>query len=69
MFSEKEKQEMKEMGASKRVRDEFRQLRKQSLQHQPLNLDHFIQFLTAMSRLNPQRVRPRTFVEYTQVKL
>ena len=69
MLSEKEKQEMRELAASKAVREEFRLLRKLSLQHQPVNLDHFIRLLTAMSRLNPKRARPRAFVEYTEVKL
>ena len=69
MLSEEEKQEMRELAASKAVREEFRLLRKHSVQHQPRNLDRFIRFLTAMSRLNAKPARPRPFVEYTLVKL
>jgi len=69
MLSEKEKQEMRELAASKTVREEFRLLRQQSLQPRRASLDHFIRFLTVMSRLNSRRPQRRAFVEYTQVKL
>ena len=67
MLSEKEKQEMRELAASKTIREEFRLLRKHS--HQHATLDHFIRFLTAMSRLNSKLPTPRPFVEYTPDKL
>lgn len=57
------------MAASPSVRDEFRLLRRLSLGHQPVNIDRYIQFLTAMSRLRPELSTPRSFVEYTNVKL
>ena len=68
-LSKKEKQEIRKLAASKTVRDEFRLLRKQSLQPRRTNIDHFIRFLTVMSRLNSRPAQRRAFVEYTQVKL
>jgi hypothetical protein len=69
VLSEKEKQEMRELAASEAIREEFRLLRKYSMKHQPVGLDQYIRFLTAISRLNSKPARPRAFVEYTQVKL
>jgi hypothetical protein len=69
MLSEEEKQEMRELAASKAVREEFRLLRKYSAQHQPVNLDRFIRFLTVMARLNSKPGQRRPFVEYTRVRL
>jgi hypothetical protein len=69
VLSEEEKRELKEMAASALVRDEFRLLRRLSLEHKRVDVDRFIQFLTAMSRLNPKPVPPRKFIEYTIVKL
>ena len=68
MLSEEEKQEMREMAASAAIREEFRRLRKLSAD-QPVDIDRYIQFLTAMSRLNPKPALPRAFVNYTSVKL
>lgn len=68
MLSEEEKQEMKEMAASTAVRDEFRMLKRLSAAR-PVDIDRYIQFLTAMSRLRPELSTPRIFVEYTNVKL
>ena len=69
MLSEEDKQEMREMAASAAVRDEFRLLKRFSLARQPVDIDRYIQFLTAMSRLNSQPAPPRKFVEYGNVKL
>ena len=69
MLSEEEKQEMRELAGSAAIRDEFRLLRKLSLAHQRVDVDSYIQFLTAMSRLNPKPAPPRAFVEYKLVKL
>ena len=69
VLSEEEKQEMRELAGSAAIRDEFRLLRKLSLAHQPVDIDRYIQFLSAMSRLNPKAAPPRAFVEYTLVKL
>jgi len=57
------------MAASASVRDEFRLLRRLSLEHQRVDVDRFMQFLTAMSRLNSKPAPPRKFIEYTIVKL
>jgi hypothetical protein len=69
VLSEEEKQELRELAHSVSIRDEFRLLRKLSSEHQRVDLDCYIQFLTAMSRLRPELTPPRTFVEYTNVKL
>ena len=68
MLSEEEKQELREMAGSASIRDEFRLLRKISLDH-PVDIDRYIQFLTAMSRLRPELAPPRSFVEFTNVRL
>jgi hypothetical protein len=70
VFSEEEKQELRELAASTAIREEFRMLRRNSLAlQQRVSVDDFICFLTAMSRLNPTPTAPRPFVPYTQVKL
>ena len=69
MLSNKEKQEMKTLASSEAVREEFRRLRTHSLKHHSADLDHYIQFLTAMSRLNSTPAPPRPSIQYTQVKL
>ena len=69
VLSEEEKQEMRELAGSAAIRDEFRLLRKLSLAHQRVDVDRYIRFLTAMARLSPKPAAPRTFVEYTLVKL
>jgi len=69
VLSEEEKRELKEMAASTSVRDEFRLLRRLSLEHQRVDVDRFIKFLTAMSRLNPKPAPPRKFINYKSVKL
>ena len=68
MLSEEEKQEMREMAASAAVRDEFRMLKRLSAAR-PVDIDRYIQFLTAMSRLRPELSTSRIFVEYRNVKL
>jgi hypothetical protein len=68
VLSEEEKQEMKEMAASAAIRDEFRMLKRLSADR-PVNIDRYIRFLTAMSRLRPELSTSRIFVEYRNVKL
>lgn len=68
MLSEEEKQELRELAASTKVRDEFRMLKSLSAAR-PVDIDRYIQFLTVMSRLKPELAPPRTFVEYTNVRL
>ena len=70
MLTEEEKQELKELAGSAAIRDEFRLLRRNSMAlQQRVDVDKFISFLTAMSRLNPTPPAPRAFVPYKQVKL
>ena len=70
MLTDEEKQELKELAGSAAIRDEFRLLRRNSLAlQQRVDVDKFISFLTAMSRLNPSPPAPRAFVPYKQVKL
>lgn len=71
MLSEQEKREMLEMARSATVREEFRQLKAASQipAGQSVDMDHLLDFLTAMSRLSTQPAPPRPFVEYTNVRL
>ena len=70
MPTEEEKQELRELAGSSRIRDQFRLLRKNSMAlQQRVDVDKFISFLTAMSRLNPRPVAPRPFVLYKQAKI
>jgi hypothetical protein len=68
-LSEEEKRELREVAASTEIRNEFRVLREQSLQHRSFDLDEFIRFLTVASRLSPGTRRLRRFIHYTNVKL
>lgn len=70
MLSDEEKRELKELAGSAAIRDEFRLLRRNSMAlQQRVDVDEFIGFLTAMSRLNPKPAAPRPFVPYRQVKI
>ena len=70
MLTDEEKQELKELAGSAAIREEFRLLRRNSMALQRrVDVDKFISFLTAMSRLNPKPAAPRAFVSYKQVKL
>ncbi|MBI4491001.1 MAG: hypothetical protein HY694_18120 [Deltaproteobacteria bacterium] len=70
MLTEEEKQELRELTRSTAMRDEFRLLRKNSMRmQQRVDVNKFISFLTAMSRLNPRPDIPRVFVPYKQVKI
>ena len=70
MLTDEEKQELKELAGSAAIRDEFRLLRRNSMAlQQRVDVDKFISFLTAMSRLNPSPPAPRAFVPYKQVKI
>lgn len=68
MLSERECREMKAMAQSADVRDEFRQL-KAAQTAQPVDLNQFLRFLTAMSRFSAQPTAPRPFVPYARVLL
>ena len=70
MLTEEEKRELKELAGSAAIREEFRLLRRNSMALQRgVDVDRFISFLTAMSRLNPKPAAPRPFVTYKQVKV
>jgi len=71
VLSEEEKQELKSMASSSVIRDEFRQLRKSSYAdpENPVDIDHLLSFLTAMSRLSSVPAQPRAFVPYTNVRI
>jgi hypothetical protein len=69
VLTEKEKQELAEMAASAAIRNEFRMLRRNLPARGPGDIDAFVRFLTAMSRLNPAPVKRRTFVPYPSAKL
>lgn len=67
MLSEEEKKEMRSLGSSSAIREEFRQLRAEG--ERPINVDEFLNFLTTMSRLRPEAAKPRKFVPYSLVRL
>jgi len=70
MLSEEEKRELKEMAASSTLREEFRALRNNSRDLEVcVNVDQLVQWLTAVSRICPNRVQPRPFVRYVNVKI
>ena len=70
MLTKEEKKELKELAGSAAIREEFRLLRRNSTAlQQSVDVDKFISFLTAMSRLNPNPAAPRAFVPYKQVKI
>jgi len=70
VLTDEEKQELKELAGSAAIREEFRLLRRNSMALQRrVDVDTFISFLTAMSRLNPNPAAPRVFVPYKQVKI
>jgi hypothetical protein len=69
MLTEKEKQELRALAGSQAIRDEFRLLRKNSRAAEPVSVDVFIRFLTAMARLTTKSAVPRRFVPYKSVKI
>ncbi len=71
MLSEEEKRELRSLANSSTLREEFRLLRKSSHvdPNKPVDIDQFLSFLTAMSRLCPTPARPKTFVAYSHVRI
>ncbi len=71
MLSEDEKRELRSLADSSTLREEFRQLRKSSYANpnKPVDIDRFLSFLTAMSRLCPAPPRVKPFVPYTNVRI
>jgi hypothetical protein len=70
VFSEEEKQDLQEMAASVRIREEFALLSAASRDAQAqVGLDQYVRFLTTMARLSPIRPLPRLFVLYQIVRI
>jgi hypothetical protein len=70
-LSDEERRELREMAASPTVRDQFRRLRLLATipADQVVNLDQFLDFLTAMSHLSARPAAPRPFVPYRRLML
>jgi hypothetical protein len=70
MLSEQEKQELKEMAASARIREEFSLLEAASRATQArVTPDQYLKFLTTMSRLGSFRPAKGRFVPYNIVRI
>jgi hypothetical protein len=70
MLTEEEKQELREMGSSMTLREEFRTLRRNSRSGEGnISVDDLMQWLTAMAQIGPQPRTPRPFVRYTHAKI
>lgn len=69
MLSEREKQELREMAASKSLREEFRIMRRNSEAiEQTLTVDELAHWLTVMARVCPGEQKARRLV-HTNVKI
>jgi hypothetical protein len=71
ILSEEEKQEIKSLASSAKMREEFRQLRLASSpgNGQPVNTDYLLSFLTAMTRLSSVPIPPKPFLPYSKVRI
>ena len=71
MLSEEAKQELKAMGHSAQVREDFERVRQVAAQldQQGPHLDRFVRFLTDVTRLFPHSFRPVAPVEYKNALL
>lgn len=71
MLSEEEKQEIKSLAGSAKIREEFRQLRLAPGpgNGEPVNIDYLLSFLTAMTRLSSVSATPKPFVPYTNIRI
>jgi hypothetical protein len=69
-LTQEEKQELKEMGVSMTLREEFRALRRNSRTEETnISVDDLIGWLTTMATICPQPATPRPFVHYTHAKI
>ena len=70
-LNEEEKRELKSLAWSAEIREEFRRLGTlySGGSEARINVDHFLSFLTAMARLRPELVKPRSFLPYTDVRI
>ncbi len=59
------------MARSAKIREEFRQLRLASGpgNGDPVNIDHLLSFLTAMTHLSSVPAKPKPFVPYSKVRI
>ena len=70
MLSEHDKQELKAMAGSARIREEFALLEMASRASQAkVSLEQYVRFLTVMSRLSTAPSLERPFVPYTIVRI
>ncbi len=70
MLSDEERRSMLEMGQSAAVRAEFDRVRAAGRQAaRKIDAQQLVEFLTMMTRLGGDRIRPRPFVPYTRVLL
>lgn len=70
MLSEEEKQDLREMAASKNLREDFRTMRRNSRTIEgQIGVDELAHWLTVMARVCPGAPKPQHFVHYTNVKL
>ena len=70
MLTEKEKREMREMGESASLREEFRTLRRNSRAiEERIGLDQVVRWLTAMTRISSAAAKRRPFTDYANVKI
>ncbi len=71
MLSEQERQELKALAASPKMREEFERLSASSIipRSEQVNLDHLMQFLTGMSRMFSQPAGPSTPIPSPRFRL
>ena len=70
MLSEEEKQDLREMAASKNLREDFRTMRRNSRTIEgQIGVDALAHWLTVMARVCPGAPKAQHFVRYTNVKL
>ena len=69
MLSDEEKQELREMAASDKLREEFRTLRRNSrMMEGRVSVDELAHWLTVMVRMCPGDQKPRRIIPYANVK-
>ena len=69
MLSEEEKRELREMGASETLREEFRTLQRNSREiAQRMSVDELARWLTAINRICPGDLKLRKFITGSNFK-
>lgn len=70
MLSDQEKQELREMAASKTLRDDFRAMRNNSQEiERRITVDDLTHWLTAINRLCPSDPKPRKMIKNANMRL